>query len=543
MRYAKSHRPRFEVLLPAVRLRPRRGVAARRHRQPGHLDAEQPDPGPGPRVPRHRLRPTRPRLQRHAARRLHLRRHGRGFCRPPRGPRPEAGVPAWSQLRRRRRPARGGAVPRQGRWRRPLRPVLPRLAPPGGRHQPLGGLVRVPGAVPPFRPGGHSRQLVRRQQCPATDRHASAGAPGRAGAGGRRRRRGPAGAAGVHDLRAGRAAGRRPDRGSHRLRPPAGRRPVRRTIAVHEHLSLSGATPGRLHGRPRPRVQAPGPRGERAGVRRTGPETPSPNERRPDVTLQGKVGVVTGAASGIGRALCRELAREGVHLGLLDRDAGGLQSLADELSAAGVRCARAVCDVRRRAEVRSAFVSLAEQLGPADLLVACAGITGTTLVDDLAVEETEAMLQVNVLGVAYAIDAVLPSMLARRGGHIVGVSSLAGCRGMPFAAGYSASKAALGNYLESLRPPLRKRGIAVTTVLPGFVRTPLVENAKLRVPLPMIEPEEAARFILQAIRRRRRVFAFPWGTSLTLGVLGWLPPGVYDWLMARGAAKVPDVVY
>lgn len=259
--------------------------------------------------------------------------------------------------------------------------------------------------------------------------------------------------------------------------------------------------------------------------------------------LKDRVAVVTGAASGIGRALCPLLLREGARLGLLDRNADGLASLAAELGREGALCATAAVDVRDRAAVRAAFESQSAQLGPIDLLVACAGITGTTLVDDLAVEQTEAMLQVNLLGVAYAIDAVLPGMLARRSGQIVALSSLAGCRGMPFSAGYSASKAALAAYLESLRPALRRRGIAVTTVFPGFVRTPLMAAARVQPPVSMMEPEEAARHVLRAIDGRRRVYAFPMGVSLAVRVLSWLPAGLYDWMMARAAARIPNVVY
>jgi short-subunit dehydrogenase len=259
--------------------------------------------------------------------------------------------------------------------------------------------------------------------------------------------------------------------------------------------------------------------------------------------LRGKIAVVTGAASGMGRALCRELAREGVRLGLLDRDAAGLASLEEELQKQGTPCRSAVADVGDRQAVRSGIDALVSALGPVDVLVACAGITGATFVDDLAVEETEAILRVNVLGVVYSLEAVLPDMLARQRGHIVALSSLAGCRGLPFAAAYSASKAALMTYLESLRPSLWRRGIAVTTVLPGFVRTPLMMNAPVQPRMAMMEPEVAAKHILRAIRRRSRVYAFPWSTSLLLRVLRWLPPWLYDWCMARGAAHIPNVTY
>jgi short-subunit dehydrogenase len=261
------------------------------------------------------------------------------------------------------------------------------------------------------------------------------------------------------------------------------------------------------------------------------------------MTLRGKVAIVTGAASGMGRALCHELAREEVRLGLIDRDAVGLSSLAERLQASGATCVAATADVSDRQAVRAAVCDLTAELGSVDLLVACAGITGATLVDDLAVEQTEQMLRVNLLGVVYVIEAVLPDMLARGSGQIVALSSLAGCRGMPFSAAYSASKAALMAYLESLRPPLRRRGIAVTTVLPGFVRTPLMTNAPVQPRMAMMEPEAAAQHILRAIRRRSRVYAFPWSTSMLLGVLRWLPPWLYDWCMARAATHVPDVAY
>ncbi len=232
-----------------------------------------------------------------------------------------------------------------------------------------------------------------------------------------------------------------------------------------------------------------------------------------------------------------------MRLGLLDRNTDGLDLLVGELRAIGATCALAPADVRDRSAVRSAIHSLAEELGPVDLLVACAGITGATLVDDLAVEETERLMQVNVLGIAYCIDAVLPDMLARGRGHIVALSSLAGCRGMPFSAAYCASKAALSNYLESLRPSLRHRGIVITTVLPGFVRTPLMAGALVQPPIPMMEPEAAARHILRAIHRRSRVYAFPWSMSLMLGALRWLPAWLYDGCMAMSTKKIPNVRY
>jgi short-subunit dehydrogenase len=247
--------------------------------------------------------------------------------------------------------------------------------------------------------------------------------------------------------------------------------------------------------------------------------------------LKDQVAVVTGAASGIGRAVCLALAGQGARLGLVDLQEDGLKSLAVELDQRGARGVPAPADVTDRQAVRSAVDSVAAQLGPVDLLVASAGITGMTRVSDLDVPLTERLVRVNLLGVANAIDAVLAGMLARGRGHIVGVSSLAGCRGMPHSAGYCASKAGLSNYLESLRPELARKGIAVTTVLPGAVRTPLWQNTRVLPPGEMLAPEEAAGYILRAILRRRRLCAFPWKAAALIRVTGWLPPAWYDWVI------------
>jgi short-subunit dehydrogenase len=164
-------------------------------------------------------------------------------------------------------------------------------------------------------------------------------------------------------------------------------------------------------------------------------------------------------------------------------------------------------------------------------------------------------MQVNFYGVIYAINAVLPGMLQRGSGHIVGMSSLAASRGIPYEAAYGASKAALGNYLESLRPGLRQRGIATTTVYAGFVRTPLLDKAvgRLRFQTPflgwltrlfgpgivgVVEPEAAVKKITAGILARHRHVVFPFSTRL-LSCLGyWTPPVIYDWVMAQTAARV-----
>jgi short-subunit dehydrogenase len=255
-----------------------------------------------------------------------------------------------------------------------------------------------------------------------------------------------------------------------------------------------------------------------------------------------RVVLVTGAASGIGRALCRQLGSAGARLGLVDRDEAGLEQLHAELQTTGVPTALAAADVRKREAVRSAVASLTERLGPVDVLIPCAGICGFEVVDDLNVPQVEKILQINFLGVVYAIDAVLPSMLQRRSGHIVGIASLAAVRAIPFEPAYCASKAGLAAYLEGLRPALRRRGVLVTTIFPGFVRTPLLDGlmaaGQTMVPPGAIDADSCAHKILAAVRRGKRVARFPWGTSLLVSLGRFLPPLFYDRLMTRMAARI-----
>ncbi len=166
--------------------------------------------------------------------------------------------------------------------------------------------------------------------------------------------------------------------------------------------------------------------------------------------------LITGAANGIGRATALELARNGVRMGLIDIDSTGLESLANELrDAARPTFVAATADVSWRWPLRQAVKEIEAALGPVDVLVACAGFGTLTLVPDLALDTLRHTFEVNMFGVAESIEAVLPGMLNRRRGHIVGVASLAGYRGFPWMISYSASKAALIAYLEALRPAWR----------------------------------------------------------------------------------------
>lgn len=245
--------------------------------------------------------------------------------------------------------------------------------------------------------------------------------------------------------------------------------------------------------------------------------------------FESQVAVVTGASSGIGWALAKALAAEGARVGLVARRQEPLTTLAGEIESAGGKAAIAVADVAERAPTVQALRELSTRLGPVDLLVANAGVGAPTVIEpEMNVGDVERMHRVNFLGVVYAIEAVLPEMLRRGRGHLAAVSSLASYKGMPGESGYCSSKAAVNTFMEGLRIQLRDRGIAVTTLCPGFVLTPMTEVNNFEMPF-LLQPDQAARLMVGALYRRRKVYNFPWRLTLMMKLTNWLP----DWIIAR----------
>jgi short-subunit dehydrogenase len=250
----------------------------------------------------------------------------------------------------------------------------------------------------------------------------------------------------------------------------------------------------------------------------------------------GKVAVITGASSGLGAELARELSRQGWSVGLIARREGRLVALADEIRATGGRAATAVADVSDKAMMLAAVDSIRDELGPVDLLIANAGVSQPDFLDPFTVDDIEQMIHVNLLGVLYSIAAVLPQMIEQRRGHIAAVSSAGAYKGIPGSAGYCASKSAVSTLLEGLRIQLREYGVSVTTICPGFVRTDMTDVNSFRMPW-LQEPDAAARKIVRALNRRRKVYNFPWQMALLIKLLRWLP----DWFIARTIPRKSDM--
>jgi len=238
--------------------------------------------------------------------------------------------------------------------------------------------------------------------------------------------------------------------------------------------------------------------------------------------------IITGASSGIGAALARELSRRGHALGLMARRAEMLDALVAELPTPAVALP---CDVTDSAAVRAAVANGEEALGgPFDLAVANAGVGETFTAKHFNIDDARRMVEVNVIGTMILFDAVVPKMIERRSGHFAGVASLAGLRGVPTASVYSATKAAMQNFLEASRVELRRYGIAVTTINPGFVVSPMTDRNEFKMPF-LMSAERAARIIADGLARRARVVQFPLPMSLLMRLVRLLPDAVYDRVM------------
>lgn len=236
--------------------------------------------------------------------------------------------------------------------------------------------------------------------------------------------------------------------------------------------------------------------------------------------------LIVGASRGIGAALAHELAARGLQLGLLARNQAQLDALAAELRQAhGVRVETASLDVADREAVAPVLQALMDRFGTVDIVVANAGVLGWRKAGDGNVAEDRRIIETNLLGAIAVIDAAVAQFKRQGRGQVVGISSISAYRGIPGSGAYSASKAALTNYLEALRLELAGKGIDVTVVHPGFVKTDIGPNMD-KYPFAA-EPAKVAREIADGIARRRKnliVPGFPW--RLVLPALKLLPDSV-----------------
>jgi len=241
-----------------------------------------------------------------------------------------------------------------------------------------------------------------------------------------------------------------------------------------------------------------------------------------------KIIFLTGASSGIGEALAIALAKRGAIIGLLARREGMLQELAARCEESGGVARIFPADVVDSEAVHSAADRLRDEFGHIDILIANAGIGGndepTRNYEPAAVKQ---ILDVNLLGAVNAIHAVVGPMLERGSGQLVGISSLAGFRGLPKSAAYSASKAGMTAFFESVRLDVQDRGIDVTIIQPGFIKTPLTAGRHNKMPFIM-ELDDAIPHFVGAIEKRKKFAAFPWQLATIVRLGKFMPAALYD---------------
>ena len=234
--------------------------------------------------------------------------------------------------------------------------------------------------------------------------------------------------------------------------------------------------------------------------------------------------LITGASSGIGAALAKRLARHGDHVILVARRLRLLQEVAAEIAKSGGSSEIAVGEASR-----ACVDAVLRKHGRIDRLILNAGGGSRAAPENLTGAEMRASLDLNLFGVVNFVEAALPALLMQGNGQIVAIGSIAGFRGLPHAASYGAAKAALMNYIESLRIDLAPRGIAVTLAAPGFVATK--DTRKQRAKPMSMQVEPAANLLAKAIVARRSYVSFPWTLAWIARLLRLLPPPLYDRLI------------
>jgi NAD(P)-dependent dehydrogenase (short-subunit alcohol dehydrogenase family) len=243
-----------------------------------------------------------------------------------------------------------------------------------------------------------------------------------------------------------------------------------------------------------------------------------------------QVAWITGAGKGIGRALALRLAQRGWTVAASARTRSDLDALAQEAPDGAIH--PFILDVTDPAATQAAVAAIEDSLGAIDLAVLNAGIYIPTGVQPFNARLFRDQFDINVMGTVNGLAALVPLFTARRRGHIAVMASVAGYRGLPSAAAYGATKAALINMCEALKIELEPHGVAVSVICPGFVRTPLTDKNTFPMPF-IITAQDAAEHIERGLTARRFEIAFPPLFAWMMKILRILPDRVFFALARR----------
>ena len=246
---------------------------------------------------------------------------------------------------------------------------------------------------------------------------------------------------------------------------------------------------------------------------------------------------LTGASSGIGEGLALALAERGAVLGLVARRNDLLEDLAQRCTAVGGTARAFPADVTDPAAVAAAAEAFRSEFGRIDILIANAGIGGNNKETRAYVPEAvKQVIDVNLLGAVNAIHALVGPMIERQSGHLVGISSLAGFRGLPKSAAYAASKAGMTAFFESVRLDVASKGISVTIIQPGFIKTPLTAGRHNKMPF-LMELDDAIPHFIRAIEKKKKFAAFPWQLATIVRAGKFMPAWLYDRIAGRATYR------
>ncbi len=246
-----------------------------------------------------------------------------------------------------------------------------------------------------------------------------------------------------------------------------------------------------------------------------------------------KIVFLTGASSGIGEALVIEMAKRGAIVGMLARREEFLKRISEKIEQNGGSARYFAADVTDAKAVAEAAQNLRNEFGKIDVLIANAGIGGNNAeTRNLNAEAVAKVININLLGAVNAVAAVLPQMIESKSGQVVAVSSLAGFRGLPKSAAYSASKAGMTAFFESVRLDVQHKGVDVTIIQPGFIKTPLTSGRDAKMPF-LMELEDSIPHFLNAVEKRKKFAAFPWQLATFVRAGKFFPTWLYDKIAGR----------
>lgn len=264
--------------------------------------------------------------------------------------------------------------------------------------------------------------------------------------------------------------------------------------------------------------------------------------------MKDKVVIITGASSGIGQALAFEFGRKGAQVVITGRNPEKLQATADKLDKEGIPQHSIVADVSKEADNHKMIQETIDQYGKIDVLINNAGISMRALFEDLELDVIKKVMDINFYGTLYATKIALPHIIAQKG-SIVGVSSIAGYRGLPARTGYSASKFAMHGFLESLRTELLNKDVHILLACPGFTQSnirnaALTKNGSQQGDTPrdeakMMTSEEVAARIYKAVIKRKRDLVLTRQGKFTVFMNNLLPAWM-DKMVYNVMAKEPD---